>query len=263
MKKLTKYLKKRKTTIDFLLRIPQNKYTPNIFHQLRVEIKKLNSLFDLIQFCSHDFTRKTTYKPFKSIFHQAGKVRELQIEDAMIKNYFEKKVVKDYRKNLKKLRLKAETEFFVLVNKKLMIQLNKKYRAIIPHLYGIDQKKINTYLEKKANQIQELLGQEIIQREQIHELRKHLKILNYNKAIVDKEKERILNQDILPELLGKWHDCQVIIENLQNTHNKRQLSPAALYQIKIIKQKIVSEYKILFNEIKTIIPDLGLVAKNI
>lgn len=263
MKKLTKYLKKRKTTIDFLLKIPQNKYSPNIFHQLRVEIKKLNSLFDLIHFCSNDFKRRTTYKPFKSIFRQAGKVRELQIEDAMIKNYFEKKVVKDYRKNLKKLRLKAEKDFFVLVNKRLMIQLNKKYPLIVAHLDDINPKKINTYFEKKRNQIQELLGQEIIQREQIHELRKHLKILNYNKAIVDKEKERILNQDILPELLGKWHDCQVIIAHLQKTHNKRQLSPTELDQIKIIKQKIVSEYKILFNEIKIILPDLGLVANNI
>jgi hypothetical protein len=40
-----------------------------------------------------------------------------------------------------------------------MDQLNKKYRTIIPHLYGIDNKKINTYLEKKGNHIQELLSQ--------------------------------------------------------------------------------------------------------
>lgn len=50
MKTLTKYIKKRETVIDFLLRKPSNKYTPNTFHKLRVEIKKLNSIFDLINF---------------------------------------------------------------------------------------------------------------------------------------------------------------------------------------------------------------------
>jgi CHAD domain-containing protein len=264
MKKLTKYLKKRKTTIDFLLRIPQNKYTPNIFHKLRVEIKKLNSFFDLINFCSANFKRKATYKPFKTIFRQAGKVRELQIEDAMIKNYFGKKVVKEYRENLKILRSKAKNDFFLLLNRKLLSQLNKKYRLIIPNLYDINPKKIDTYFEKKGNQIQELLGQESIQKEQIHELRKQLKILNYNKAILVKEKpeKKLLQIDVLPELLGKWHDCQVIIEHLQNMQSKRQISPTEFDQIKIIKPKIVSECKILFNEIKILIPNIGLLEKN-
>lgn len=260
MKTLTKYLKKRKNAIDFLLRKPSKKYTPNTFHKLRVEIKKLNSLFDLIHFCSTDFKRKTTYKPFQSIFPQAGKVRELQIEDAMLKNYFGKKVIKDYRKNLKRLRLKAEEDFFLLVNKKLMNQLNKKYQAIIPHLHRINQKNINTYLDKKKNYIQELLVQESIQIEQIHKLRKQLKILNYNKALVDKEKpkEKLSKQDVLPELLGKWHDCQVIIKHLKKTLKKGQLSLTELNQIKTIKSKIVHESNVLLNKIRNALPKSGL-----
>ena len=267
MKTLTKYLKKRKNAIDFLLRKPSKKYTPNTFHKLRVEIKKLNSLFDLIHFCSNDFKRKTTYKPFQSIFPQAGKVRELQIEDAMLKNYFEKKVIKDYRKNLKRLRLKAEEDFFLLVNKKLMNQLNKKYQAIIPHLHRINQKNINTYLDKKKNYIQELLVQESIQIEQIHKLRKQLKILNYNKALIDKENpqeklskqdEKPTKHDVLPELLGKWHDCEVIIKHLKKTLKKEQLSLTELNQIKTIKSKIVHESNVLLNEIRNALPESGL-----
>jgi hypothetical protein len=72
----------------------------------------LNSIFDLIHFCSNNFKQKTTYKPFKSIFRQAGKVRELQIEAAMLKKYFQNNVIKDYGKSLKRLRLKGEEDFF-------------------------------------------------------------------------------------------------------------------------------------------------------
>lgn len=255
MKTITKYLKKRKDAIGFLLRKPSNKYTPNTFHKLRVEIKKLNSFFDLIKFCSTNFKRKETYNPFKLIFRKAGKVRELQIEDAMLKNYFENKVVTDYRKSLKKLRLKAEEDFFKLVNKKLIYRLNKKHYTINPHLDKIDKKKINSYLEKKQNHIQELLGQEIIQSEQIHNLRKQLKILNYNRAIEDtkKQDEDLLKQDVLPELLGKWHDCQVIIKHLEKTLNRRKLSRNEEDQLKITQSKIVNKRNILFDEIKNVI----------
>lgn len=255
MKTITKYLKKREDVIGILLRKPSNKYTPNTFHKLRVEIKKLNSIFDLIKFCSTNFKRKETYKPFKLIFRKAGKVRELQIEDAMLKNYFENKAVTDYRKSLKKLRLKAEEDFFKLVNKKLIDRLNKKHCTINPHLGKIDKKKINTYLEKKKNHIQKLLGQEIIQSEQIHNLRKQLKILNYNRAIEDtkKQDEDLLKQDVLPELLGKWHDCQVIIKHLEKTLNRRKLSRNEEDQLKIIQSKIVNKRNILFDEIKNVI----------
>ena len=39
-----------------------------------VEIKKLNALFELINFCDKDFKRKKTFKPIKEIFQQAGAV---------------------------------------------------------------------------------------------------------------------------------------------------------------------------------------------
>lgn len=256
MKTLAKYLKKRAAVINSLLKKPSNKYTASTFHKLRVEIKKLNSSFDLINCCATHFRRKATYKPYKIIFRKAGKVRELQIEDAMLKNYFGNKMIKDYRKILKKLRLKAEKDFFSLLNKKLLRKLNKKHRSIIPHLREIDNKKIAIYLEKKENQIKELLGQNIIQTEQIHQLRKELKVLNYNKAIIIKEKHS--TQDVLPEFLGKWHDCQVIIKHLEKVLNQEKLSLSEAEQLKIIHSKIINKQNVLFNEIKKAIRENDL-----
>lgn len=139
--------------------------------------------------------------------------------------------------------------------------VNKKYQSINPHLHRINQKNINTYLDKKRNYIQELLAQESIQIEQIHKLRKQLKILNYNKALADKEKpeETFSKQDVLPELLGKWHDCQVIIKHLKKTLKKGQLSLTELNPIKTIKSKIVYESNVLLNEIRNALPESGLI----
>jgi len=264
MKRLTKYLKKRKTAIDFILEKPSNKYTTNTFHKLRVEIKKLNSFFDLVNFCSNNFKRKASNKPFKSIFRQAGKVRELQIEDAIIKKYLANNCIRDYRKSLRKLQLIAKEDFFLLVNKKMMNLLNKKYLAVIPHLFRIDQKKINAYLEKKKKDIKKLVVKENIQIEQIHKLRKQLKNISYNKAISDnkKSKEQLVEQNIMLDLLGKWHDCQVIIEHLEQTLKRGQLNLTEVDQIKTIKLKVSFERNILFEEINKALPQTELFAKN-
>ena len=80
-----KYLKKRIQAIIALLKRPKRKYWQVTFHQLRIEIKKLDALFDLIDFCAKDFDRDKLFKPFEEIFQQAGKVRDLQIEKNLMK----------------------------------------------------------------------------------------------------------------------------------------------------------------------------------
>ncbi len=44
VKALKKYLKKREESIQFLLEQPKRAYTPASFHELRVEIKKMDAL---------------------------------------------------------------------------------------------------------------------------------------------------------------------------------------------------------------------------
>ena len=44
--------------MNFLLKKSTRAYTPTTLHKLRVEIKKLNSFFELIHFCSKDFKWK-------------------------------------------------------------------------------------------------------------------------------------------------------------------------------------------------------------
>src|SRR5436190_20764312 len=101
MKTLKKHLDDRKLAITTFLEQPRDQYTPETFHKLRVEIKKLNALFDLIDFCSKDFKRKKTFRPYHKIFRQAGKVRELQIEETIVQNYCNEHCLVDYQNKLK------------------------------------------------------------------------------------------------------------------------------------------------------------------
>ena len=55
---LEKYYSKRIAAIDGILQKPPGKFTENDFHDLRVEIKKLRALIDLLNFCAPHFKKK-------------------------------------------------------------------------------------------------------------------------------------------------------------------------------------------------------------
>lgn len=257
MKHLIKYFNKRKSTIDSILGKSNSKYTSKTIHKLRVEIKKLNALFDLINFCENDFKQKKTFEPFKLIFQQAGKVRELQLEEAMLKKHLANNSISNYLNNIIRKRLKEEEEFYLMLNKESTNGLKIKYHKIVPFLKRINNTKANQYLEKKKNIIINSIGQNALETHQVHKLRKRLKMLSYNMQSLFSEfrKQDSSKQDILPDLLGKWHDCQLMTQHLEDAIEDAGIKPDEINQLEKIKSKIDSDSEILFSKINTTIPE--------
>ena len=117
MKALKKYLEKREATITALLRKDIRSYDAPTVHTHRVEIKKVNAFLHLIFYAVGDFNRKKIFKPFKAIFRQAGKLREVQVEEAMLKKYAFNSLLTEYRRDLKKLALQEQKDLVQLLNK--------------------------------------------------------------------------------------------------------------------------------------------------
>ena len=256
MKTPANYLKNREDAIRFLLRKPRSKYTPETFHKLRLEIKKLNAFFDLILYCSKDFKRNKTFKPYKLIFRQAGKVRELQLEEAMLKKYLRYNSLHEYCNNLKIMRQKEADNFFLMIDNNFLEQLEKTQEMLLPFLYEINHKKTNRYLEKKQKKIKKRIEKGISEKKELHQLRIRLKILNHNKTIYKKESAQKSDQkkENLTLLLGNWHDFQSINKHLEKTLKNSQLSLEELNHLKAIKIKIATESQQLFDKINTILP---------
>src|ERR1043166_9475588 len=101
-----KYFKKRERSMLSLLKKTEKTFTVEDFHQLRVEIKKLKALFKLAGFCLNDFDRKKIFRPLKQLFRQAGKVRETQLEEAIIKKHAIRRLPQKYLELLQRRRLK-------------------------------------------------------------------------------------------------------------------------------------------------------------
>jgi len=248
-------LKKQEKAINHYLDKSPDTFTSNDFHQLRLEIKKLNAFLDLVDFCSKDFNRNKIFKPFTEIFRKAGKIRELQLEKITIKKHQIDGLLKDYFMGLKWQESREKTKFFILIKLLFPDQLHKKINKIIPYLSEINDEKIKKYLEKKNRSIQKLMSKSILNRKEMHHLRKQLKTFNYNRKIVSSENDvtKTPLKSGLTSLLGKWHDCEVLLQHLKKEIAKEKLNYRETQELHNLKTAVVSKRKLLFDKINTIL----------
>jgi len=256
MKTGNEIIKKHEKAINHFLVKPRAIFTSNDFHQLRLEIKKLNAFLDLVEYCSKDFNRKKNFKPFIKIFRKAGKIRELQLEAQTIKKHQLDGLLKEYSMDLKDQESKEEAKFFILVKQLFPVQLQKIICKIIPYLTEINDEKIKTYLEKKNRSIQKLMSKSRLNRKEMHQLRKQLKTLNYNRKTLSTKNQvaKTTIKEGLISLLGKWHDCEVLLQHLRIGIENEKLNYREIKELKNLKTATISKRKLLFDKINTILP---------
>jgi CHAD domain-containing protein len=251
-------LKKQGKAINHYLVKSPDTFTSIDFHQLRLGIKKLNAFLDLVAFCSKDFNRKKILKPFTEIFRKAGKIRELQIEQLTIRKHNTKGFLKEYST---KLKLEISTEksgFFILVNK-LYPKIRKKQEELITYPIEINTKNCKEYFRKKSVNIEKIISKRRLKRKKLHQLRKQLKTFNYNlKALFSENKAtKTPLKSGLTSLLGKWHDCEVLLQHLKKGIVKENLNYHEIQELKNLKTAVVSKRKQLLDKINTILLTQG------
>jgi len=246
----------RTNAIDELLEKPVQKFTAEDFHSLRVEIKKLKAQFKLVNFCSNKFEWKKYFQSFQFVFQQAGKVRELQVEAAALKKYAIYKGLKTYIENLKKVRQKEMFVFLLMINKNLKIWLKKSKKMVLSLIETINKKDSKKYLNKKRKKIENLINGKQLKIKNAHELRKQIKELYYNiKSLNFPKQIKLLKEtEDFQNILGKWHDCEVIKQHLSEAmEDKTAMGPSEIKQLKKVKVKLSADCEILYKKINTAI----------
>ncbi|MFV8440680.1 CHAD domain-containing protein [Flavobacterium sp. LB2P44] len=256
MKALQTYFKKRKSALNLLFKKKPLSYTVETFHELRVEIKKIKALFELMVFCSKKLEQKETFKPFKMIFRVAGEVRELQLEQIILEKEPTYYLLRKYHKRLERLETKSVKKFFTIVNKHLIKKLKEKYPKIITVLTKISSKKAHRYINKIRNKTRKLISKDAYKKNQIHEFRKRLKVYQYNDKIFDLDDQNKLIPDktFLLNMLGEWHDYHVILIHLKRFISTEKTNPNEKKHLKSIKVAITSKSKILHERINALLP---------
>ena len=105
MKALKTYFNKRKSAINLILEKSPKSYIPETFHSLRVEIKKMNALFDLLNYCSKKFKRKKSPQRRARIRRNRGVTKKRTLSDSLKREF---KNLRKYGENAQALSNKKE-----------------------------------------------------------------------------------------------------------------------------------------------------------
>jgi CHAD domain-containing protein len=237
---LLDYWKKRSSKLKFLIRTPKRKFNQSRFHVLRVEIKKLKALLLLVEFHDREFNRKKFYKPFRSLFSQAGKVREFQIEKEILKIYGQNEAIPGFLKSLDRRIRKERKLFFEKRNLKLNSVLVKRLKSLKSKIRVLENADFEPYLAIQLAEIKLILAIGKLEESTGHLLRKKLKTLKYNLESIQRSSASALPpaQEGLVNLLGNWHDFVRVNQLLSEELGSIKIPPEELICLQQIRNKI-------------------------
>lgn len=239
-------------SIMILLRKPVAQFGPRDFHALRVDIKRIKALMYLISANCTDFKRKKNYRPFRKLFRQAGIVRELQLQETMLRKYGPEASLTMYFNHMD-LELQQEQQlFFNLNSRQIRKSLKEKAKKILTALGEIKGGFVKRYLQEKREDIKSLLATEILHEHDVHLLRKKVKELYYLQMIFQPENNQLDIADDFQQLLGQWHDCQVISQDLLADAQNHKRPPEEIKAIMSLHKKISAQASRLLEKIQTV-----------
>ncbi|MFD2199954.1 CHAD domain-containing protein [Shivajiella indica] len=208
----------------------------NDLHQMRIHIKKIHALVIFIAYLNESQEVKRSFKPVKTLFRKAGKIRELQI-------HFEKLKKENKDKSLlaKKLnkQIEAETIRFLKKKKKWIDIVQNTYPNIDSKITNCPEGKLIVYLKTSISEVFKYFN-----KENFHEARKIIKVILNLHTLLSKFSAGSLklNLSYLDEMqnkIGNWNDLEQRIKRLK----KSQRSKSEIMEFKILTKELIRSKK--------------------
>jgi CHAD domain-containing protein len=203
MKALDQYTKKRFKRLRVLLKaFPAGKEKEEL-HQIRLEIKKIKALLRLIHFNDKEFRDHKHFIPFRTIFRETGKIRDIGVRKELLEQYTQ--IHTPFFRSSDP----ALQQFLKVVPKDLKRVRNEK-KIVLKKIFRINARTYSLYLNKKIKELTNLLSGGIMQKE-LHSLRKLIKEIIYLTSVKKKKSEIDSFFVESSELIGNWHDKKILI----------------------------------------------------
>jgi CHAD domain-containing protein len=222
-------------------------------HRFRVQVKKLRAF--LILSDSDDQNPKLAgyFKPVRKIFKEAGEIRNAYMNQKLGKS--QQIHNHEFMSNQYQLQIKAGREFKskkVRFLKKLKDVQHVLKRKIQP----ISNLHINLFYQTQLEQISNFLGN-IEFNDQLHDCRKHVKILLYNYKLTQPVLDTKLNEEYLKQIqaaIGDWHDHILAIELFSSDEVKDNTAVINLKkEDDKLKNNITAITKDFYNQATTVV----------
>ncbi len=241
-------------------------YGPETAHGLRVNLKRQNAFFHLLEALNENFQAGIAMDTFDAIYRRAGKVRNKQVERELVE------------KNERKLHIEHQLSAWLAEKESRRARLLREYerghsmapvRELSAKVYALIRRlpaqglepRLKGYFLKLIYGIIGFMRQGQLPAEDLHDLRKFIKELFYNLEFLERHagKEKLqcsalTRLDELQHLLGKWHDYDFTLLHL--ARKKAKADPSFTTRLEAEKQALEQQVRGLFPALEEAMPEL-------
>jgi CHAD domain-containing protein len=249
--KLRTYYLHQVGVIEAILRKSGNDFSTEDFHALRLGIKKIKSVLTFLNFFAPDFSKQKYYTPYKKLFSLAGAVREIQIQQTQLKEYTSNPLLAKYFDGLSSELEHHHEAFAELIDKKLRKKIKSNTKKVDTYFQKAAKKLMSQYLLEEQHRIQILLKADKLAKKDVHDLRKQIKDIYYLQKIFQPKDNRLVVADEFQELLGQWHDNQVLAKDILKGAKNHNLQPDEVKALMALRKNILARADRLLTKIET------------
>ncbi|WP_462265600.1 CHAD domain-containing protein [Mucilaginibacter sp.] len=210
-KKEVKYLNKHWQKLQCGLKAFAKTNDAEQLHQFRVEVKKVKSFLQLMEGTAHLHLLKT-FKPVRKVFKRAGQIRDAQIHLQLADKY---NLNNEAFTTAERRKMEKSTALFVTNTSTYLNKLKRTHRRIKSKLHPVAGKSIAKFYKSELVTVGKSLTTPHFD-DGLHNCRKHLKTLMYNRKLVGNALNNIpFNNEYIDQLqsqIGEWHDHVLAID---------------------------------------------------
>jgi CHAD domain-containing protein len=214
-KPLKKYLDKRFKKLTESVAGFHHLHDGDALHRIRIEIKKLKTIINLIHFSYPTFKGHANFIPLRLIFRKAGEIRESEVLYQLLLAYEIDGVADEY------IPTSNEADQLSMAFQKSVPQflkmINKCKKRLVKSCKKVSADSYRDYLKKCKRLLKPLLFP-ALQRVKLHKARKLIKEIIHLMELSDKVKKRAFFQNA-EIIIGHWHDKQILFPLLKKIRN--------------------------------------------
>lgn len=238
--KLKKFYLHQVDTIEAILRKSGHDFTAEDLHTLRVCIKKIKAVLSFLRFFDPDFNKDKYFKPYENLFRQAGEVREIQIQQALLRKYESNPLLAKYFEALSLDFSIHQAAFAKLIDRKLRKKIKTNAKKVEAFFPKAAQQLMTKYLLEEQASIHKLIKADQLAKKDVHDLRKQIKDIYYLQKIFQPKNKRLVIADDFQELLGQWHDLRVVAKDILKGAQNHKLQPDEIKALMALRKKILT-----------------------
>lgn len=214
MKALNRFAKKRLSRLTSLLKSYDEGTEQHVLHKVRVEIKKIRTLQNLINASKKKYISKEAYAPFREIFKACAVLRERYVLQELEEKYLKRKI-RPSERNEQQLAAFGENLPGYLKT------VRKHGKKLLHDLQSVSKKEYSRRMKELRTELYEQF-RDRLSNDELHDLRKKVKEYLYLSAVTQSEQE--MDQSLLQiaDMIGEWHDRMIFQERLQEKAPRRK-----------------------------------------